>query len=176
MALQILHAVRAQKISEAQGLTSASPTPLARILAAGLSVWRDGKLAIEAALQGALVEEEIRFARSLRLLAVLAAMAPLLGLLGTVSGMITTFDVVAVAGTGNPQLLSGGISEALVTTLAGLVVAVPILLAHAVLSRVVERRYARLEQAATLLHGAFSSQSVIKTRQSDTENREAIDG
>ena len=53
------------------------------------------------------------------------------------------------------HVLSGGISEALVTTLAGLIVAVPILLAHAILSRLVERRYARLEQAATLLHGAY---------------------
>jgi biopolymer transport protein ExbB len=60
---------------------------------------------------------------------VLAAVAPLLGLLGTVTGMISTFDVITEFGTGNPKLLSGGISEALVTTELGLIVAIPALLA-----------------------------------------------
>ena len=56
---------------------------------------------------------------------VLAAIAPLLGLLGTVSGMITTFDVLAVFGTGNARAMAGGISEALITTQTGLLVAIP---------------------------------------------------
>ncbi|HEY6557536.1 MAG TPA: MotA/TolQ/ExbB proton channel family protein [Polyangiaceae bacterium] len=60
---------------------------------------------------------------------VLAAVAPLLGLLGTVTGMIATFDVITEFGTGNPKLLSGGISEALITTEFGLMVAIPALLA-----------------------------------------------
>lgn len=59
---------------------------------------------------------------------VLAAVAPLLGLLGTVTGMIATFDIITEHGTGDPKLLSGGISEALVTTMLGLVVAIPLLL------------------------------------------------
>ena len=59
---------------------------------------------------------------------VLAAVAPLLGLLGTVTGMIATFDIITTHGTGDPKLLSGGISEALVTTMLGLVVAIPLLL------------------------------------------------
>ena len=59
---------------------------------------------------------------------VLAAVAPLLGLLGTVTGMIATFDIITTHGTGDPKLLSGGISEALVTTMLGLIVAIPLLL------------------------------------------------
>lgn len=59
---------------------------------------------------------------------VIAAVAPLLGLLGTVTGMIATFDIITEFGTGDPKLLSGGISEALVTTMLGLVVAIPLLL------------------------------------------------
>jgi len=55
----------------------------------------------------------------------LAAVAPLMGLLGTVIGMIVTFDVLAVFGTGNPRAMSGGISEALITTQTGLLVAIP---------------------------------------------------
>ncbi|MCW8837487.1 MAG: MotA/TolQ/ExbB proton channel family protein [Thiovulaceae bacterium] len=65
---------------------------------------------------------------------VLAAVAPLLGLLGTVTGMISTFDIITVHGTGDPKLLSGGISEALVTTMLGLVVAIPLLLLGNLLS------------------------------------------
>ncbi len=61
----------------------------------------------------------------LALLGVLAAIAPLLGLLGTVLGMITTFDVLAVHGTGNARAMAGGISEALITTQTGLMVAIP---------------------------------------------------
>lgn len=68
-------------------------------------------------------------------IAVTAATAPLLGLLGTVSGMIRTFNVITVSGTGDAKPLAGGISEALVTTLFGLVVAIPALIIHALLSR-----------------------------------------
>jgi len=79
------------------------------------------------------VQESLR--KWLPFIAVTAAIAPLLGLLGTVSGMIGTFNVIAVAGTGDPKLMAGGISEALVTTFFGLVVAIPALVLHAYLSR-----------------------------------------
>jgi len=99
----------------------------------------------DAALETALLEEEPKLQRSISLIAACAAIAPLLGLLGTVTGMITTFDVITLYGTGNPRLLSGGISVALVTTQLGLVVAVPLLLGHAVVSRVAQRRGSELE-------------------------------
>lgn len=72
-----------------------------------------------------------RFEPSIR---VFAAVAPLLGLLGTVTGMISTFDVITVYGTGDPKLLSGGISEALITTQLGLTVAIPLLILGSLLS------------------------------------------
>ena len=68
-------------------------------------------------------------------MAITAAVAPLLGLLGTVSGLIKTFSVIAIEGTGEAQSISGGISEALITTLFGLAVAIPTFMAHALLSR-----------------------------------------
>ncbi len=71
----------------------------------------------------------------LSLLGVLAAVAPLLGLLGTVLGMITTFDVLAVHGTGNARAVAGGISEALVTTQTGLMVAIPGMYMKSILDR-----------------------------------------
>ena len=61
---------------------------------------------------------------------ILAAIAPLLGLLGTVTGMISTFQSITLFGTGDPKLMAGGISQALVTTVLGLVVAIPLILLH----------------------------------------------
>jgi biopolymer transport protein ExbB len=77
--------------------------------------------------------------RSLTVLSVITAIAPLLGLLGTVTGMISTFDVITEHGTGDPKLLSGGISEALITTELGLAVAVPFLLLRSLLARWADR-------------------------------------
>ena len=81
-------------------------------------------------------------------LAVCASAAPLLGLLGTVTGMIHTFNLVTIFGTGDARLLSGGISEALITTEYGLVIAVPALFVHAYLSRRVRGIIDTLEQTA----------------------------
>jgi biopolymer transport protein ExbB len=77
---------------------------------------------------------------------VFAAVAPLLGLLGTVTGMIATFDVITEVGTGNPKLLSGGISEALITTQLGLIVAIPLLLAGHLLKAQASRVLGHLER------------------------------
>ena len=104
-------------------------------------------------MESALLAEAPRLERSLSLLAAMAGVAPLLGLLGTVSGMIATFDTISSAGTGNPRLLSGGISEALITTQLGLMVAIPLLLAHAWLRRWAERREALLEHCAIQAFG-----------------------
>ncbi len=71
-----------------------------------------------------------RYSKSLNLLATLAALMPILGLLGTVTGMIATFTVIKLQGTGDAQSMAGGISEALITTQAGLVASLPIILGH----------------------------------------------
>ncbi|MDT8397408.1 MAG: MotA/TolQ/ExbB proton channel family protein [Pseudomonadales bacterium] len=81
-------------------------------------------------------------------IAVTAAVAPLLGLLGTVSGMISTFKLMTLFGAGDPSVVSAGISEALVTTELGLVVAIPALLAHALMSRKVKSHFSELETDA----------------------------
>ena len=69
--------------------------------------------------------------KNLSLLKLLAGVSPLLGLLGTVTGMILTFQAITLFGTGDPKLMAGGISQALMTTVLGLTVAIPILLLHA---------------------------------------------
>jgi len=89
--------------------------------------------------------------RYLSTLGMLAAIAPLLGLLGTVTGMIDTFHVITQHGTGDPRMMSGGISVALVTTMLGLSVAIPIMLAHTLLSRAVDNMIGQMEEKAVAL-------------------------
>jgi len=89
--------------------------------------------------------QEFRATRHIGTILILAAVAPLLGLLGTVTGMITTFDVISEFGTGNARALASGISEALVTTQSGLVAAVPGLLLGVLLFRQAERMKRRME-------------------------------
>ncbi len=84
--------------------------------------------------------------RFLPFLAITAAAAPLLGLLGTVIGMIKTFQLITIFGTGDAKSLSSGISEALVTTALGLIVAIPTLILHGALSRMAKRKLGLLEQ------------------------------
>lgn len=91
---------------------------------------------------------------------VIAAVAPLLGLLGTVTGMITTFDVITEFGTGDPKLLSGGISEALVTTELGLVVAIPLLLLGNLLSGWAQNIKDSMEQSALHVINVFEKNRV----------------
>lgn len=88
--------------------------------------------------------EEVRIERFVMTILVLAGAAPLLGPLGTVGGMITTFDVISVFGTGNARAMAAGISEALITTQTGLVVAVPGLVVGALLHRRSERLKERM--------------------------------
>lgn len=89
--------------------------------------------------------------RSIATIGVLAAIAPLLGLLGTVIGMIETFNVISVFGTGNAKAMAGGISVALVTTQSGLLVAIPGLFASAALARKASKLKKNLEETTVVL-------------------------
>jgi len=97
-------------------------------------------------LQSLVMRQRLIMENNIKTILVLASVAPLLGLLGTVTGMITTFDVISIFGTGNPKALASGISEALITTQAGLVVAIPGLFMGNSLNRQVERFQDRMER------------------------------
>ncbi len=125
--------------------------PVARVVAAGLDCCHMQREAMENALQEAILKEVPPMERFLSTLGMLAAIAPLLGLLGTVTGMIDTFHVITQHGTGDPRMMSGGISEALVTTMLGLTVAIPIMLAHTLLNRTVDTRIGQMEEKAVAL-------------------------
>jgi len=108
--------------------------PLGRILAVHSNEVTQDVETLSLKLDEAILREVPKIERGLITLAVLAAIAPMLGLLGTVSGMIETFQSITLFGTGDPKLMSGGISQALVTTELGLAVAIPILMIHSAIS------------------------------------------
>jgi biopolymer transport protein ExbB len=125
--------------------------PVLNVLAAGLSGRHEDRETQENILQEAILREVPRLERFLSILAVLGAIAPLLGLLGTVTGMIKTFQVITLYGTGDPKMMSSGISEALVTTEVGLAVAIPIMLFHTFLSRRADHVVGDMEEKAVAL-------------------------
>ncbi|MFV8816294.1 MotA/TolQ/ExbB proton channel family protein [Haliea sp. E17] len=104
---------------------------------------------------------EIR--KGLPIVKVLAAVAPLMGLLGTVTGMIGTFQAITLFGTGDPKLMAGGISQALITTVLGLCAAIPLLLSHSLLSsRVTAMSKVIGEQSAALMAQKAESDAQLK--------------
>ena len=126
-------------------------SPITQVVREGLRARNEDRETRESVLQEAILSQLPRVERGLSILAVLGAVAPLIGLLGTVTGMIETFRVITLFGTGDPKLMSGGISEALVTTELGLAVAIPIMLMHTLLSRRADRIVGKMEEKAVQL-------------------------
>ena len=110
--------------------TLRASSPLGSILAAGLSNSHLGREAMKSSIEEAASHVVHDLERYLNSLGTIAAVTPLLGLLGTVVGMIKVFTEIMAQGTGNASVLAGGISEALITTAAGLSVAIPALIMH----------------------------------------------
>lgn len=129
--------------------------PTGRVLMAGLQHRDDPSEVIESALSEAMLREAPRLERFLGALKVCAAVAPLLGLLGTVTGMINTFQVITTHGTGDPRLMAGGISEAMVTTQVGLAVAIPVMIVAAFLGRRARNLSQDMEEKGLALMGAL---------------------
>lgn len=129
--------------------------PTGRVLMAGLEHRRDPSEVIESALSETMLRETPRLERFQSALKVCAAVAPLLGLLGTVTGMINTFQVITTHGTGDPRLMAGGISEAMVTTQVGLAVAIPVMIVAAFLGRRARNLSHDMEEKGLALMGAL---------------------
>lgn len=126
-------------------------SPLGRVLTAGLVNARHGRDLMKESIQEAASVEVHYLERYLNALGTIAGVSPLIGLLGTVFGMIEVFNQIVLQGTGNAGAFAGGISEALVTTAAGLMVAIPALVAHRILTRRVDEIVVFMEQEATKL-------------------------
>nr|WP_221197236.1 MotA/TolQ/ExbB proton channel family protein [Simiduia aestuariiviva] len=130
---------------------------LGKILAAGLSNSRHGRDIMRDTIQEAAAEVVHSLEQYLGALATIAAVAPLLGLLGTVIGMIDVFNTITEQGTGNAGALAGGISQALITTAAGLCVAIPAMIAHRIFIRKVDSLVVIMEQESIKLVDALHS-------------------
>lgn len=125
------------------------------LLRKGLEKEYPTRAAAEKALEEVFATETPSIERGLTSISVMAATAPLLGLLGTVMGMIQLFDVITMHGTSDPKLLAGGISIALITTQAGLMVAIPLQLLHTFLSNRADRLIGRMEKTGLALLNAL---------------------
>ena len=134
-------------------------SPLERLSAQVLQVRCDGKSAMQDLLFVEVKQVAHELERYLSTLGSMAAITPLLGLLGTVIGMIKVFSAIQAAGLGEASLLAGGISEALVTTAAGLSVAIPALFMHRFLSRRVDELLIDMEHHVSGLIDRCEAQS-----------------
>ncbi|MES9831663.1 MAG: MotA/TolQ/ExbB proton channel family protein [Candidatus Thiodiazotropha sp. LLP2] len=154
---QILQLHQEDKLSLADLSKLKNSSPLGRILAAGLVNRNHDKDVMKEAIEevGRQVVHELE--RYLNTLGTIASISPLLGLLGTVIGMIKVFSVIVTSGVGDPGVLAGGISEALITTAAGLSVAIPTLMFHRYFTGLIDRLVIGMEERALkmveVIHG-----------------------
>jgi biopolymer transport protein ExbB/TolQ len=138
-------------VEGARALVKKRGGTVARVVAACLQHSDRTRESAEQAVKEVMVNEVPALNRHLSTLAVIAGAAPLLGLLGTVTGMISLFEVITNYGTGDPKIMAAGISEALITTQTGLIVAIPILLIHNMLRNRKNRLQDETERSAVVI-------------------------
>jgi biopolymer transport protein ExbB len=156
---QILNYLREGKEDEAMKYARTQPQPYGDMLVSVLENRNNDREMIDEAIYEQQIQVQPKLNRLLALIAVTAAVAPLLGLLGTVTGIIKTFNLITVFGTGDPRLLADGISEALITTEFGLLVAIPSLILHALLSRRAQSVLSNMERIGTSILNGLSRQT-----------------
>ena len=149
---QIVELAKSRKISSEKIKVIEKHSPLGRVFAAGLSNLGHGREAMREALEESGKHVVHDLGRYLNTLGTIASITPLIGLLGTVIGMIKVFTAITVSGVGDPTVLSGGISEALITTASGLSVGIPCLMFYRYFrSRIAELTVILEENALALL-------------------------
>ena len=149
----IARILKRNKILDAIDMCNVTPGPIAHILKAGIMKHDRSRLEIKDAIEDAGLHEVPRLEKNLGILATIAHIAPLLGLLGTVTGMVKAFQVIEQKATAlipvNPGDLAGGIWEALITTVAGLAVAIPTYVAYNFLVSKADGFVLEMEKSAT---------------------------
>ena len=145
---QVSELVTQGQVAEALNFCETKKCSTARVVASTLRNIDRDRDHLEDIVSESILNESNNLSRFATFIIVIAAVSPLLGLLGTVTGMITTFDVITEFGTGDPKLLSGGISTALVTTELGLIVAIPTLIVGNLLNAWSNRIKDNMEKAA----------------------------
>lgn len=144
----LLNAVSEHDKTTATEIAESIGGPVGEMLASGVEHIKEPRDLIEEVMYEKMLSAKLKLQSFLPFVAISASSAPLLGLLGTVTGIINTFKLITVFGSGDVKTLSGGISEALITTEFGLIVAIPSLLLHAFLSRKARGMIDQMEKAA----------------------------
>ena len=153
--------VAEKKFDEAANYCLKKGNALAMVLFSVVNKAKEDRDTAEKSLQEALLREQPKLERRMGLLAAMGSIAPLLGLLGTVTGIITLFTVITEVGTNDARVLAGGISEALVTTETGLIIAIPVMILHGLLSEKIEKVTSELYvQSTSLLNKLFPKSNV----------------
>lgn len=151
----LLDQVRRGNREEALAILEHQPGLLPRILISGVEQIGKDRESAQNALRESVSREFPLIGRSVSMIGALASVAPLLGLLGTISGMIATFQVISWFGTGEPEFMARGISEALITTQTGLIVGIPGILFYMYLSTQVRGLRKQVERRLEHLLGCF---------------------
>lgn len=159
--------------SELRDLRNSSA--LGQILAAGLVNAKSGRTIMIESIEQAAGHVIHEMSRYLNLLGTISQITPLLGLLGTVLGMIRVFSEIMAQGTGNANVLAGGISEALITTAAGLTVAIPTLLFYRFFQRKIDTLVIELERESIKLVDALHSSRTVDYKDSNEKGNNEKD-
>jgi biopolymer transport protein ExbB len=153
-----------------------SPSPFANVMKVALMNRNLARHENQEAVLFAGRQETSVLGRGLLVLEIIAAVSPLMGLLGTVLGIVHVFDVVSQQGPGHVTALSGGIKEALYTTVAGLAIAIPSLIAHSYFGKLVDDIVLDMERYATMLLTKLYSPRMVEQKKSVQQGRPAPDG
>lgn len=151
-----------QKLQQEQALKNST---LGRIFAAGFQSKQHNEQFARAQMESTASQEIGYLEKNINFLGTLSAVAPLLGLLGTVLGIIESFLVIDLGSNSNPTMMIPGISKALITTAAGMFIAIPALFAYRYFQRLVQEYIAELEQQSTLFHAALFYQNLTDEEQ-----------
>jgi biopolymer transport protein ExbB len=162
--IQVWELIKNNKLSSKELAKIQQQSPLGRILAAGLSNSKFGREVMKESIEEAANHVVHEMEKYLNFLGTIAAITPLLGLLGTVIGMIRVFTAIMLHGSGNASVLAGGISEALITTAAGLTVAIPSLVAHRFFQRRIDTLVVGLEQESLKLVEVVHGERELQTK------------
>jgi biopolymer transport protein ExbB len=157
LAVSVNDLLKRRRYADAASLCQDGRSSAARLIRQGLKLIGQRRELFRDAMEETGRRESGFLSSHLELLGVIASVTPLLGLLGTVSGMINAFGAVARAGMGNPGLLAGGIGQALLTTAAGLIIAIPAIIIHRLLVSRVESLTADLEDLGADLLEALAA-------------------
>ena len=154
-----------QVVQQLQNNQNLQLSSLGHILVSGLNSQKQTEQYARAQME-ATASQEIGFLeKNINFLGTLSAVAPLLGLLGTVVGIIESFLVIDMGSNSNPTMMIPGISKALITTAAGMLIAIPALFAYRYFQRLVQEYVAELEQQSTLFHAALYYQNSVVEEQ-----------